>query len=96
MGKGDAVLFYHSVTDKAVVGIAKVIREAYPDKTAREGDWSAVDLAPEKTLPRPVTLDEIKRNPRLKKMALLRLSRLSVQSLTSAEFQEIVRMARED
>ncbi|HZJ38924.1 MAG TPA: EVE domain-containing protein [Chthoniobacterales bacterium] len=96
MRKGDAVLFYHSVTDKAVVGIAKVIREAYPDTTASEGDWSAVDLAPEKTLPRPVTLDEIKRNPRLKKMALLRLSRLSVQSLTSAEFQEIVRMARED
>jgi len=89
-------LFYHSVTDKAVVGIAKVIREAYPDKTAREGDWSAVDLASEKTLPRPVSLEEIKRNPRLKKMALLRLSRLSVQSLTSAEFQEIVRMARED
>ena len=96
MRNGDAVLFYHSVTDKAVVGIAKVIREAYPDTTASEGDWSAVDLAPEKTLPRPVTLDEIKRNPRLKKMALLRLSRLSVQSLTSAEFQEIVRMARED
>ena len=96
MRNGDAVLFYHSVTDKAVVGIAKVIQEAYPDATASEGDWSAVDLAPEKTLPRPVTLDEIKRNPRLKKMALLRLSRLSVQSLTSAEFQEIVRMARED
>lgn len=95
MRKGDAVLFYHSVTDKAVVGIAKVIQEAYPDTTASEGDWSAVDLAPEKTLPHRVTLDEIKRNPRLKKMALLRLSRLSVQPLTSAEFQEIVRMARE-
>ena len=94
MRKGDAVLFYHSVSEKAVVGIAKVIREAYPDPTATEGDWSAVDLAPEKALPRPVTLDEIKRNPRLKKMALLRLSRLSVQPLTSAEFQEILRMPR--
>jgi predicted RNA-binding protein with PUA-like domain len=94
MRKGDAVLFYHSVSEKAVVGIAKVTREAYPDPTAAEGDWSAVDLAPEKALPRPVTLDEIKRNPRLKKMALLRLSRLSVQPLTSAEFQEILRMAR--
>jgi predicted RNA-binding protein with PUA-like domain len=94
MRKGDAVLFYHSVSEKAVVGIAKVIREAYPDPTATEGDWSAVDLAQEKALPQPVTLDEIKRNPRLKKMALLRLSRLSVQPLTSAEFQEILRMAR--
>jgi predicted RNA-binding protein with PUA-like domain len=94
MSKGDAVLFYHSVTEKAVVGIAKVVREAYADRTATEGDWSAVDLAPEKPLPHPVTLDEIKRNPKLKGMALLRLSRLSVQPLTSAEFAEILRMAR--
>lgn len=94
MRKGDAVFYYHSVTDKAVVGIAKVIREAYPDATATEGDWSAVDLAPEKTLSRPVTLDEIKRNPRLKEMTLLRLSRLSVQPVTDAEFQEILRMAK--
>ncbi len=94
MRKGDSVLFYHSVSEKAVVGIAKVIREAYPDSTATEGDWSAVDLAPEKALPRPVTLDEIKRNPKLKEIALLRLSRLSVQPLSSAEFQEILRMAR--
>lgn len=94
MRKGDAVFFYHSVTEKAVVGIAKVIREAYPDPTATEGDWSAVDLAPEKALRRPVTLDEIKRNPRLKDIALLRLSRLSVQPLPSAAFQEILRMAR--
>jgi predicted RNA-binding protein with PUA-like domain len=94
MRKGDAVLFYHSVSEKAVVGVAGVIREAYPDPTATEGDWSAVDLVPEKALPRPVTLDEIKRNPRLKEMALLRLSRLSVQPLSSAEFQEILRMAR--
>ena len=93
MRKGDAVFFYHSVVDKAVFGIAKVTREAYPDPTATEGDWSAVDLAPEKALPRPVTLDEIKNNPRLKEIALLRLSRLSVQPLSGAEFQEIVRMA---
>jgi predicted RNA-binding protein with PUA-like domain len=93
MRKGDAVLFYHSVSEKAVVGIAKVIREAYPDPTATEGDWSAVDLAPEKAVPRRVTLEEIKGNPRLKEMALLRLSRLSVQALTSVEFQEILRMA---
>ena len=94
MRKGDAVFFYHSVTEKAVVGMAKVLRQAYADRTATEGDWSAVDLAPEKELPRPVTLDEIKRNPKLKGMALLRLSRLSVQPVTSAEFAEILRMAR--
>ena len=93
MQKGDSVFFYHSVIDKAVIGIAKVLREAYPDPTATEGDWSAVDLAPEKALACPVTLDEIKRNPRLKEIALLRLSRLSVQSLSGPEFQEIVRMA---
>ena len=86
MRKSDAVLFYHSVSDKAVVGTARVIREAYSDPTAMDGDWSAVDLAPEKALPRPVTLDEIKRNPRLKEIALLRLSRLSVQPVTSVEF----------
>ena len=94
MRKGDAVFFYHSVTEKAVVGIAQVAREAYPDPTAKEGDWSAVDVAPEKALPKPVTLEEIKRNPKLKGMALLRLSRLSVQEVTPAEFAEIVRMAR--
>jgi predicted RNA-binding protein with PUA-like domain len=94
MRKGDAVFFYHSVSEKAVVGIARVIREAYSDPTATEGDWSAVDLAPEKALPRAVTLDETKRNPRLKEIALLRVSRLSVQPLTSVEFREILRMAR--
>ena len=94
MRKGDAVFFYHSVTEKAVIGIAKVVREAYPDSTAKEGDWSAVDLAPDKALPRPVTLEEIKGSPGLKGMALLRLSRLSVQPVTDAEFAEILRMAR--
>lgn len=94
MRKGDAVLFYHSVTDKEVVGIAKVVREAYPDQTAKEGEWSAVDLTPEGPLAKPVTLEEIKRNPKLKDMALLRLSRLSVQPVTSAQFEEIARMSK--
>jgi predicted RNA-binding protein with PUA-like domain len=93
MRKGDAVLFYHSVVGKEIVGIAKVIREAYPDPTAKDGDWSAVDLSPEKALPRAVTLDEIKGNPKLKEMKLLRLSRLSVQPVTSAEFEQILGMA---
>ena len=94
MRRGDAVFFYHSVEGKEIVGIAKVVREAYPDSTAKEGDWSAVDIAPEKSLPKPVTLDEIKLNPKLKEMALLRLSRLSVQPVTSAQFDEIGRMAK--
>ena len=92
MRKGDAVFFYHSVVGKEIVGIAKVIREAYPDPTAMEGDWTAVDLAPEKALATPVSLDEIKRNPKLKEMALLRLSRLSVQPVTASQFKEILRM----
>jgi predicted RNA-binding protein with PUA-like domain len=93
MRKEDAVFFYHSVVGKEIMGTARVVREAYPDPTAKEGDWSAVDLVPEKTLPRPVSLEEIKGNPKLKEMALLRLSRLSVQPVTSAQFEEIVRMA---
>jgi predicted RNA-binding protein with PUA-like domain len=94
MRKGDAAFFYHSVTDKAVVGIANVVREAYTDPTAKDGDWSAVDLAPEKALPKPVTLEQIKKNPKLKDMALLRLSRLSVQPVTKAQFDEILRMSK--
>jgi len=94
MRKGDAVFFYHSVEGKEIVGIAKVAREAYPDPTAKEGDWSAVDIAPEKPLSRPVPLDGIKRNPNLKEMALLRLSRLSVQPVARAQFDEVLRMAK--
>jgi predicted RNA-binding protein with PUA-like domain len=93
MRVGDEVLFYHSVTDKAVVGIAKVTRAAYPDSTAKEGDWSTVDLAPVKPLRRPVTLGEIKENARLKDMKLIRQSRLSVMPVTASEFREILRMA---
>jgi predicted RNA-binding protein with PUA-like domain len=94
MRKGDAVFFYHSVEGKEIVGIAKVVREAYPDPTAKEGDWSAVDIAPEKPLAKPVTLDAIKQNLKLKEMALLRLSRLSVQPITAVQFDEILRMSR--
>jgi predicted RNA-binding protein with PUA-like domain len=93
MRPGDEVFFYHSGEDKAVVGIAKVMRAAYPDKTAKEGDWSTVDLVPVKALPRPVTLREIKQTPSLKKIALVRLSRLSVMPLAAPEFRTIVRMS---
>ena len=92
MAKGDQVLFYHSGEDKAVVGIARVTRTAYRDTTAKEGDWSAVDLAPIKSLRRPVTLRQIKSDPRLKQTPLIRQSRLSVMPLTESEFREIVTM----
>ena len=92
MSKGDEVLFYHSGEDKAVVGIAKVARTAYRDATAKEGDWNAVDLMPIKPLRRPVTLREIKAKPALKKIALVRQSRLSVMPLKAAEFRRIVGM----
>ncbi|MEY2539848.1 MAG: hypothetical protein QOG67_3588 [Verrucomicrobiota bacterium] len=94
MGKGDQVLFYHTGEEKAVVGIAKVGRTAYPDRTATEGDWSAVDLVPLEPLKRPVTLAQIKKTGRLQKMPLVRLPRLSVMPLSSAEFQAIVAMGK--
>ena len=93
MKDGDEVLFYHSGEEKAVVGIARVARSAYPDTTAKEGDWSAVDLAPIKSLLRPVNLRQIKSEPRLKQIPLIRQSRLSVMPLAKAEFREIVKMS---
>jgi predicted RNA-binding protein with PUA-like domain len=92
MKRGDQVLFYHTGDEKAVIGIAKVTRPAYPDATAKEGDWSAVDLAAVKPLTQPVTLREIKSNSQLKGIALVRQSRLSVMPLRDAEFREIVKM----
>lgn len=94
MHKGDDVLYYYSVVGKAVVGTARVCRSAYPDPTAKEGDWSAVELKPLKALRNPVTLELIKTTPTLAAMALLRLSRLSVQPVTAVEFREIIRLGR--
>ena len=93
MRKGDEVLFYHSGEEKAVVGIAKVLRTAYRDSTAKEGDWSTIDLGPVKPLRRPVPLREIKGNPRLKGIPLVRQSRLSVMPLAEPAFREIVNMS---
>jgi predicted RNA-binding protein with PUA-like domain len=93
MKKGDEVLFYHSGEEKAVVGIARVTRPTYPDTTAKEGDWSAVDLAPIKSLRQSVTLRQIKNEPRLKQIPLVRQSRLSVMPLGKAEFGEIIKMS---
>lgn len=93
MKKGDFLIYYHSVTEKAAVGIAKVVKEAHPDPTAEEGDWVCVEIAADKPLIRPVTLEEIKKVPALQDMVLVKNSRLSVQPLTDSEFKTILKMA---
>lgn len=94
MKRGDRVLFYHSVSEKAVVGIAQVEKEAFPDPTATEGDWDCVQLTPEKPLGHPVPLQTIKEHPKLKDIALVRQSRLSVIPLTKEDFHLIVALGR--
>ncbi len=86
MREGDAVLFYHSVSEKALVGVARVCRTAYPDPTASEGNWDCLDLTPACPLPEPVTLASIKAHPDLQELALLRQSRLSVLPVTRPQF----------
>lgn len=85
MKKGDRVFYYHSVTGKEVVGLAEVAREAYGDPTAKEGDWSCVDLVPLRACKTPVGLEAIKAEKALGNLALLRQSRLSVMPVGSAE-----------
>jgi predicted RNA-binding protein with PUA-like domain len=91
MQRGDRVLFYHSVVGTAVVGICEVTREAYPDPTAKEGSWVAVDLAPVRKLKRPVTLEEIKADRTLRTVPLVRQSRLSVMPIEKTAFDAIVK-----
>jgi predicted RNA-binding protein with PUA-like domain len=93
MRKDDEVFFYHSNEGLAIVGIARVVREAYPDPTADDPRWVAVDLAPWRALPRPVSLSQMKADPRLKDMALLRQSRLSVSLVREAEWKVILELA---
>jgi predicted RNA-binding protein with PUA-like domain len=90
MKAGDLVFFYHSGEAKSIVGLARVTREAYPDPTADEDDWSAVDLAPVKSLAKPVTLPQIKADKILKEMALVKQSRLSVMPATGAQFTQLL------
>lgn len=92
MRVGDAVLFYHSGKVRAVVGTAEVVREAYPDSTATDGEWVCVDLRPKKALKNAVTLADVKAKESLAQIALVRQSRLSVMPLGAAEFREIVAM----
>jgi predicted RNA-binding protein with PUA-like domain len=92
MKTGDRVLFYHSVVGKAVVGEARVSREALPDPTATEGQWICVELKPERAFPKPVSLDTIKAEPSLDQIGLLRQSRLSVMPLKPAEYKKLLRL----
>ena len=94
MKRGDLVLFYHSVSEKQVVGIAKVEREAYTDPTAEEGDWSCVDLVPHKPLETPVTLETVKADKVLKEMLLLRQTRLSVTPVTREQFERVLKLGK--
>jgi len=92
MKTGERVLFYHSGKDKAVVGLAEVVKSAYPDPTAGDPQWVAVDLKPTKALKNPVPLAAIRYDKRLSQLPLIRQSQLSVMSLTKDEFDVIVSM----
>jgi len=90
MKPGDLVLFYHSGKEKAVVGAMKILSEAYPDATAEEQIWSAIDVAPAWVLKNPVPLSRVKAEPSLRNIHLVRVARLSVMPLEKEEFQTIV------
>jgi len=94
MKKGDRVLFYHSVVGKEIKGIARVTRESYPDPTTDDDAWVVVDLKPVKPLKIPVTLEHIKSHSKLKEIALIKQSRLSVLPLTPAEYKTILGMGK--
>jgi predicted RNA-binding protein with PUA-like domain len=94
MKAGDLVLVYHTGDEKAVVGSARVAKEAYPDPTAKEGDWLAVDIEPGKPLPRSLTLAEIKADRALAGLALVRQPRLSVMPVSKPEYERILELAK--
>jgi len=91
--KGDAVFYYHTGNEKAVVGIARALGDAYPDPHDKSGKAAVVDIAPVKKLTRPVTLAEIKADPAFKTFPLVRISRLSVMPVTDAEWKRIEKMS---
>lgn len=93
MKKGDLVFFYHSNEGLDIVGIAKVIKEAYQDPTTDDTAWSVVDLAPFKTLKRNITLSEIKSDKKLGNMQLLKIARLSVSAVSADEFNRIIELS---
>ena len=94
MQAGDKVLFYHSVTDKAVIGLAEVSKEAFQDSTDDTEKWIAVEIKPVEKFAKPVTLDSIKARENLASIALIKQSRLSVMPLTEEEYAAILEMAK--
>jgi predicted RNA-binding protein with PUA-like domain len=92
MKKGDELFFYHSNKGMEIVGIGAVVREAYPDPTADDGDWAAVDVKAVKKLQKAVSLEQIKKEKKLANMALVRIGRLSVQPVTDEEWNLILKM----
>jgi predicted RNA-binding protein with PUA-like domain len=93
MKKGDRAFFYHSNIGKEAVGIVEVIREAYPDPTARSGEpWVVVDVKAVAPLPRPVSIENVKKEPKLKQMVLINNTRLSVQPVTAEEWKTVCKM----
>jgi predicted RNA-binding protein with PUA-like domain len=92
MKTGDTVFIYHSVKNPGIVGLAEVVKEYYPDPTAKEGDWSVVDVKPIRKLERCIPLSEIKQTQELQNMVLVHNSRLSVQPVIYSEFKVIVEM----
>ena len=92
MSKGDLGFFYHTGEEKSVVGIVKVVKEAHTESTDPTGQWECVDVAAVSALPRPVTLAEIKAEPKLKSMVLVRNPRLSVQPVSEAEWRKVCAM----
>ena len=95
MKTGDLAFFYHSNEGTAIVGIAKISKEAYQDPTTSDERWVAVDIKPFKKLKQPVSLAEIKKDKRLTNMALVRIGRLSCQPVTEEEWKIIMEMAGE-
>ena len=93
MKKNDLCFFYHSVTERSVVGIVKVVKEYYPDPTDKTGRFVVVDVKATKKLKNPVSLDQIKENSKLKDIALVKQSRLSVMPLKKTEWEIIIKMS---
>jgi predicted RNA-binding protein with PUA-like domain len=93
MKKGDLAFFYHTGDEKQVVGVVEVIKEAYTDPTDEKGQFKAVDVKAVKPVPKPVTLAAVKAEPKLKEMALVKYSRLSVQPVTAQEWAFVCKMA---
>ncbi|MCB0430021.1 MAG: EVE domain-containing protein [Flavobacteriales bacterium] len=94
MKKGDLVLYYHSNQDRSIVGVAEVTKTHYQDPTTDDDRWVAVDIKPVQSFNKPVTLSEVKAEPKLQQIALVRIGRLSVMPLKKTEFDCLLKMGQ--